>query len=144
MHIDWASFETSAGSDLSSHAGRAGHSNAADGLHLHYLKYQHDLSDENVRGRIGSRTPTGSTSAANATFSIKCPSDASSMTRWRQRLGEAGAEQMLRSTIETGIKNGRHRPRATEAQSMWIRPYKQRRFAFPPTRGSIIAAGSGW
>lgn len=26
------------------------------------------------------------------------------MTRWRQRLGEAGAEQMLRATIETGMR----------------------------------------
>jgi IS5 family transposase len=32
------------------------------------------------------------------------------MTRWRQRLGEAGAEQMLRATIETGIKMGAIRP----------------------------------
>ena len=32
------------------------------------------------------------------------------MTRWRRRLGEAGAEQMLRATIETGIKMGAIRP----------------------------------
>jgi IS5 family transposase len=30
------------------------------------------------------------------------PIDPSSMTRWRKRLGDAGAEQMLRSTIEAG------------------------------------------
>jgi transposase, IS5 family len=35
-------------------------------------------------------------------FQHRVPADASSMTRWRQRLGEAGAEQMLRETIETG------------------------------------------
>jgi IS5 family transposase len=34
------------------------------------------------------------------------PIEPSSMTRWRKRLGEAGAEQMLRATIETGIKMG--------------------------------------
>jgi hypothetical protein len=32
------------------------------------------------------------------------PIDPSSMTRWRKRLGEAGAEQMLRATIEAGMK----------------------------------------
>ena len=32
------------------------------------------------------------------------------MTRWRKRLGEAGAEQMLRETIEAGIKMGAIRP----------------------------------
>jgi hypothetical protein len=32
------------------------------------------------------------------------------MTRWRQRMGEAGAEKMLRATIETGIKMGVIRP----------------------------------
>ena len=37
-------------------------------------------------------------------FQHQVPIDASSMTHWRQRLGEGGAEQMLRATIETGIK----------------------------------------
>ena len=32
------------------------------------------------------------------------------MTRWRKRLGDAGAEQMLRETIEAGIKMGVIRP----------------------------------
>ena len=30
--------------------------------------------------------------------------DPSSITRWRKRLGDAGAEQMLRATIEAGMK----------------------------------------
>jgi IS5 family transposase len=36
-------------------------------------------------------------------FQHRMPIDPSSMTRWRKRLGEAGAEQMLRATIETGV-----------------------------------------
>ena len=39
-------------------------------------------------------------------FQHRVPIEPSSMTRWRQRLGEAGAEQMLRATIETGIALG--------------------------------------
>jgi len=36
-------------------------------------------------------------------FRHRLPIDPSSMTRWRKRLGAAGAEQMLRATIETGM-----------------------------------------
>ncbi len=32
------------------------------------------------------------------------PIDPSSMARWRKRLGDAGTEQMLRATIEAGMK----------------------------------------
>jgi IS5 family transposase len=37
-------------------------------------------------------------------FQHRMPVDPSSMTRWRKRLGEAGAEQMLRATIEAGMR----------------------------------------
>ena len=37
-------------------------------------------------------------------FQHQMPIDPSSMSRWRKRLGEAGAEEMLRVTIETGIE----------------------------------------
>ena len=33
-----------------------------------------------------------------------CPIDPSSMTRWRPRLGEAGAEALLKEMIETGLR----------------------------------------
>jgi IS5 family transposase len=37
-------------------------------------------------------------------FQHRMPMDPSSMTRWRKRLGEAGAEQMLRATLEAGMR----------------------------------------
>lgn len=43
-------------------------------------------------------------------FQHQMPIDPSSMTRWRKRLGDAGAEQMLRATIEAGIKMKAIRP----------------------------------
>jgi IS5 family transposase len=43
-------------------------------------------------------------------FQHRMPIDPSSMTRWRKRLGDAGAEQMLRATIEAGMKMGVIRP----------------------------------
>ena len=38
------------------------------------------------------------------------PIDPSSMTSWRNRFGDAGAEQMLRATIEAGLKMSVIRP----------------------------------
>jgi IS5 family transposase len=76
---------------------------------LHYLKYQHDLSDENVVA-AWVENPYWQHFSGERYFQHRVPIDGSSMTRWRQRLGEAGAEQMLRSTIETGIKMGVIRP----------------------------------
>jgi IS5 family transposase len=76
---------------------------------LHYLKYQHDLSDENVVAHWV-ENPYWQHFSGERYFQHRAPVDGSSMTRWRQRLGDAGAEQMLRATIETGIKMGAIRP----------------------------------
>ena len=43
-------------------------------------------------------------------FQHRLPIDPSSMTRWRSRLGEAGAEQMLRATIDAGMRTRVVRP----------------------------------
>ena len=40
------------------------------------------------------------------------------MTRWRNRLGEAGAEQMLRGTIEAGMKMKAIRPAQLQRVNM--------------------------
>jgi IS5 family transposase len=76
---------------------------------LHYLKYQHDLSDENVVAHWV-ENPYWQHFSGQQFFQHQMPIEPSSMTRWRKRLGEAGAEQMLRATIETGIKMGAIRP----------------------------------
>ena len=72
---------------------------------LHYLKYQHDLSDEDVVLHW-LENPYWQHFSGERYFQHRLPIDASSMTRWRQRLGEAGAEQMLRETIAAGIRMG--------------------------------------
>lgn len=70
---------------------------------LHYLKYQHDLSDEVVVQRWV-ENPYWQHFSGEQFFQYELPIDPSSMTRWRQRLGEAGAEAMLKETIETGLR----------------------------------------
>jgi len=37
-------------------------------------------------------------------FEHEPPIDPSSMTRWRKRIGEAGAKELLKETIEAGLK----------------------------------------
>jgi IS5 family transposase len=37
-------------------------------------------------------------------FEHEKPIDPSSMTRWRKRLGESGAEQMLKQTLENAVR----------------------------------------
>jgi IS5 family transposase len=37
-------------------------------------------------------------------FEHEAPIDPSSMTRWRKRIGEAGAEELLKETIQAGLK----------------------------------------
>jgi IS5 family transposase len=69
---------------------------------LHYLKYQHDLSDEDIVA-AWVENPYWQHFSGMRYFQHSMPIDPSSMTRWRKRLGEAGAEQMLRATIEAGM-----------------------------------------
>lgn len=72
---------------------------------LHYLKYQHDLSDEAVvSGWV--ENPYWQHFSGRQFFEHRMPIHPSSMTRWRQRLGEAGAEVMLKATIETALSMG--------------------------------------
>ena len=106
--IDWASFELALGATYHPTQGAPGIQTRLM-VALHYLKYQHDLSDENVVAHWV-ENPYWQHFSGERYFQHQVPIDASSMTRWRRRLGEAGAEQMLRSTIETGIKMGAIRP----------------------------------
>jgi IS5 family transposase len=106
--IDWASFEETLGATYHPTHGAPGISTRLM-VALHYLKYQHDLSDENVVLQWV-ENPYWQYFSGERYFQHRVPVDASSMTRWRQRLGEAGAEQMLRATIVAGIEMGAIRP----------------------------------
>src|SRR5208282_3352415 len=97
MSIDWTAFEQTLGSTYHPTHGAPGIS-ARLMVALHYLKYQHDLSDENVVAHWV-ENPYWQQFSGERYFQHRLPIDASGMTRWRGRLGEAGAEQMLRATI---------------------------------------------
>jgi len=106
--INWASFEEALGATYHPTQGAPGISTRLM-VALHYLKYQHDLSDEDVVA-YWVENPYWQHFSGERYFQHRVPADGSSMTRWRQRLGEAGAEQMLRETIAAGMNMGAIRP----------------------------------
>jgi IS5 family transposase len=100
--INWQSFEQTLGSTYHPSQGAPGISTRLM-VALHYLKYQLDLSDEGVVA-MWVENPYWQHFSGMRHFQHQMPIDPSSMTRWRKRLGDAGAEQMLRATIEAGIE----------------------------------------
>ena len=70
---------------------------------LQYLKYTINLSDEEVvNGWI--ENPYWQYLCGIKYFEHTLPIHPSSMTRWRNRIGESGTEQLLKETIESGLK----------------------------------------
>ncbi len=65
---------------------------------LLYLKHADDLSDEAVCERW-LENPYWQFFTGEVVFQTRLPCDVSSLTRWRQRLGEAGMEELLAHTI---------------------------------------------
>jgi len=102
QYIDWSSFEQTLGDTYHPSQGAPGVSTRLM-VALHYLKYQLDLSDEDVVA-AWVENPYWQHFSGMRYFQHRMPIDPSSMTRWRQRLGDAGAEQMLRATIDAGIE----------------------------------------
>jgi len=101
LSIDWQSFEQTLGSTYHPSQGAPGISTRLM-VALHYLKYQQDLSDDDVVA-VWVENPYWQHFSGMRYFQHRMPIDPSSMTRWRKRLGDAGAEQMLRATIEAGM-----------------------------------------
>lgn len=65
---------------------------------LLYLKHAYDLSDEVVCERW-LENPYWQFFTGEVFFQTRLPCDASSLVRWRRRLGEAGMEELLAQTI---------------------------------------------
>lgn len=99
--IDWQVFDEQLGKTFDARTGAPGN-NTRLMVALHYLKYQYALSDEAVVSRWV-ENPYWQYFSGRQFFEHEMPIDPSSMTRWRKRLGEAGAETMLKATIDTGV-----------------------------------------
>jgi len=102
QQINWEVFTERLGQTYAASKGAPG-VNTRLLVALHYLKYQHDLSDEAVVEQWV-ENPYWQHFSGEQFFRHDRPINPSSMTRWRQRLGEAGAEAMLKETIQTGLR----------------------------------------
>ena len=100
--IDWQMFDDQFGPLYADGVGRPALSTRLM-VALHYLKYTHNLSDEQV---VASwvENPYWQYFSGMKWFEHELPINASSMTRWRKRIGEAGAEELLKETIKAGLK----------------------------------------
>ena len=100
--VDWHRLDEMFGSTYCPDNGRPGVSTRLM-VALHYLKYTHNLSDEEVVACWVENLYWQYFSGMKW-FEHDVPIDPSSMTRWRKRIGEAGAEGLLRETLEAGLK----------------------------------------
>ncbi|WP_404385071.1 IS5 family transposase [Caenispirillum salinarum] len=84
---------------------------------LHYLKHIHDLSDEEVVERWV-ENPYWQHFCGFEFFQHEPPIDASTMTRWRKRIGPEGMEEVLRATVEAALRAGAAKPSSLERVSV--------------------------
>ena len=107
--IDWGVFEREWSGFFPSHTGRPATSPRLV-AGLCYLQHAFALSDEAVVARWA-ENPYWQYFCGEAFFQHRLPIDPSSMTRWRQRIGEEGVEWLLTQTIEAGKHAGTVRSR---------------------------------
>lgn len=99
--IDWNAFDEK----FEAHYSEQGRPAIATRLmvSLHYLRYTHDLSDEETVA-MWVENPYWQYFSGRQHFEHKLPIDPSSMSRWRKRVGADGAEELLKQTIQTAVK----------------------------------------
>ena len=102
--IDWKHFNKKFGESFHESQGRPGLPTRLM-VGLTYLKYLHNLSDEKVIKQF-LRDPYWQYFCGCVCFQKKVPLEASSLTRFRKRLGEEGAEELLKQTLEVAKKAG--------------------------------------
>jgi IS5 family transposase len=84
---------------------------------LHYLKHVHDLSDEEVVARWV-ENPYWQFFCGFEFFQHEVPLDASTMTRWRKRIGPTGLEEMLKASVGVALDTGVAKPSSLERVSV--------------------------
>jgi len=102
--IEWEVFEREWAGFFASHTGRpATPPRLVAGLF--YLQHAFRLSDEAVVARWA-ENPYWQHFCGETFFQHRLPIDPSSMTRWRNRIGEEGVEWLLTETIKAGQRAG--------------------------------------
>lgn len=104
VKIQWSEFDKAFGPLYCEGKGRPGNPTRLM-VGLHYLKHTYNLSDEEVVLQW-LENPYWQYFCGNEYFEHDFPIDASSMTRWRKRVEEAGMETLLGETINAGLDIG--------------------------------------
>ena len=100
--IDWAFFERQLGAGFCETNG-APAKPVRLMVGLHYLKHVYNLSDEQTVLRWV-ENPYWQFFCGEKWFQHEFPINPSSMTRWRKKIGEQGAEKLLAQSIAAGLK----------------------------------------
>jgi len=100
--VDWEQLEKVFGATYCPDNGRPAISTRLM-VALHYLKFTFNLSDDDVVA-AWVENPYHQYFSGMKWFEHKLPLHPSSMSRWRKRIGDAGAEVLLKQTIEAGLK----------------------------------------
>jgi IS5 family transposase len=106
--VDWPAFEKNLAPCFSGITGRQAKPVRLM-VGLQYLKFAFDCSDEGVLAGW-MENPYWQYFCGGTFFEHAAPVDASSLTRWRGHLREAGAEEMLMETIRAGLRGGFIKP----------------------------------
>jgi len=102
--IDWSYFDQEFGASFDEKKGRPGLSTRLM-VGLTYLKYLYDVSDDSVVSMFLENN-YWQYFCGYEHFQTEFPCDSSSMTRWRKRVGEAGAEKILAATLHLAHEFG--------------------------------------
>jgi IS5 family transposase len=102
--IDWSEFDNAFGKLYDPGFGRPAKPTRLM-VGLHYLKYTYNLSDEAVV-EMWIENPYWQYFCGEQYFQHQFPIDPTSMTKWRNRIKDAGMEKLLEQTIVAGLKTG--------------------------------------
>ena len=98
---------------------------------LAILKHMRDFSDETLCDRW-LQNPYYQLFCGEEFFQHELPFDRSSMTRWRQRMGEEKLVALWQESLSVATKTGAAKPRIFPRSSS-IRPCKKKPSPFQPT-----------
>ena len=102
--IDWSEFDNAFGKLYDPGFGRPAKPTRLM-VGLHYLKYTYNLSDEAVV-EMWIENPYWQHFCGEQYFQYQLPIEPTSMTKWRNRIKNAGMEKLLEQTIVVGLKTG--------------------------------------
>jgi IS5 family transposase len=136
--IDWRFLEERFGALYSD---KAGHPPLPTRLMagLSILKHMHDLSDEDLCARWV-ENPYDQLFCGEEFFQHKLTFDRSSLTRWRQRMGEEKLVALIQESLAVATRPSP----PTSPRLSSIRRCSPRRSPFRPTPSSCIGRASGW